>query len=153
MPAAMMTRLMLPKLLARPKRSGIITLSSYSMLMRLEGSANYCSTKLFDDVLSRSLEYEYGHKVDFLSLRPGIVTTEMSRNTTTVLTVNRKQCTKGALNNLGRLSYSAGSLWHELQSIGTVLVSESVRDYFIGKSWKKIGETYKIIDMNKRNAK
>lgn len=75
MSAAMMTRFMLAKLLKRTKRSGIITLSSYSMLMRLEDSANYCSTKLFDDILSRSLEYEYSSKVDFLSLRPGIVTT------------------------------------------------------------------------------
>lgn len=75
MPVAMMTRLILPKMLLRPNRGGIISLSSYSMLMRLKNSVNYCSSKLFDDIFSRSLEYEYGSKIDFLSVRPGIVTT------------------------------------------------------------------------------
>lgn len=80
--------------------------------MRLAKSVNYCSTKLFDDFLSRSLEYEYGNKVDFLSVRPALVTTSMARNLNSFLHVSKNQCAKGALNSLGRYSQYSGSWWH-----------------------------------------
>jgi len=57
LPVSILTRLMLPKFLERPYKSGIINLSSYSTLFRLKNSVNYCSTKSFIDIFSRSLEY------------------------------------------------------------------------------------------------
>lgn len=71
----MLTRLLLPNMLKRSKKGAIISLSSSSVMFRLKYSSNYCSTKLFSDTLSLALEHEYGDKIDFLSLRPGLVTT------------------------------------------------------------------------------
>lgn len=55
-PIAMLTRLLLPNMLKREKKGAVICLSSSSIMFRLKYSANYCSTKLFCDVLSQALE-------------------------------------------------------------------------------------------------
>lgn len=148
-PAAMMTRLLLPKMISRPKHSGIIFLSSYSTMMRLKYSVSYCATKLFNDFLSRALSQEHRDKIDFLSLKPGLVTTEMARNTKSFLHVNKNQCAIGALKSLGKYVVYAGSWWHELQNFATELLSESVRDFLIGHTWGKIGDKYREIDSKK----
>lgn len=118
-------------------------------MMRLKYSATYCATKLFNDTFSRALVWENGDKVDFLSLKPGLVTTEMARNTTSMMHVSKNSCARGALRSLGRYEVYAGSWWHELQNFGTELAEERVRDFMIGMTWGKIGEKYKEIDKKK----
>jgi len=55
MPAKMLSRLLLPKMLARGKRCGMIFLSSSSTMFRLKNSANYCASKLFNQFIANSL--------------------------------------------------------------------------------------------------
>ena len=108
---------MAPKMLSRPSKSAIINLSSSAIYANLKGSAHYCSTKCYDDILSRSLEYEYAHKIDFLSVRPALVTTPLTRGTQSFLHVNKNQCAAGSLRSLGHLSWTSGHWWHELQAL------------------------------------
>ena len=54
-PISLLSRYMIPRMLQRNTRSGIINLSSSSVLFEFVGGAGYCSTKLFDDFLSKTL--------------------------------------------------------------------------------------------------
>lgn len=116
-PMALLTRGLLPKMLARTSRSAIITLSSFSIYADLRGSANYCSTKLYNDIFSRSIEYECSHKIDLLSVRPALVTTPLTRSTSSWLHASKNQCAGGSLKHLGYNSSTNGFWWHELQSL------------------------------------
>ena len=111
-PIAILTRCFLPKMLARPSRSAVINLSSSAVYASLKGSAHYCSTKEFDDTLSRALQYEYRHKIDFISVRPALVTTPLTRGTTSFLHVNKNQCASGSLRSLGHVNWTSGHWWH-----------------------------------------
>ena len=55
LPIALLTHKLLPRMLARPSRSAIINLASSAIYANLGGSADYCSTKAYDDIFSRSL--------------------------------------------------------------------------------------------------
>lgn len=69
---------------------------------------------MFDDFLSRALGYEYQGKIDFLSVRPGLVTTSMTRNTESAMHVSKDQCVKGALKAVGKREFTYGHWWHEI---------------------------------------
>lgn len=152
MPIAMLTRLLMPKMLLRSHRSAIICLSSSSINLRLSRSANYCSTKLFDHAFAKSLHYEWQHKLDILSVKPGLVTTAMARNLTSFVHSSKNSTAKGALRALGRYNTYAGSKWHELQDIIVSFIPEIVRDKIMGEViWGNMGQTYKQIDLQNNN--
>lgn len=71
-----LTHIFLNRFLQRKKQCAIISMSSYSGTMPLMLSSMYCSTKIFDDFLLRSIAAENkGKKIDFLSVRPLYVDT------------------------------------------------------------------------------
>jgi hypothetical protein len=47
----------------------------------------------------------------------------MTKNTKSLVHVNKNQCAKGALKSLGRYEVYAGSWWQELQSFGIELLN------------------------------
>lgn len=95
-----MTHTLLPRMLRRSK-SAIINLASSASINVFLGMANYIGGKTFDDFMSRSLAYEYRNKVDFLSVRPFLVSTPMTRNLNTILFISPNSCAKACLGELG----------------------------------------------------
>lgn len=81
-------------------------------------SSHYCATKAYDDLFTRTVEVEYRKEsVDFLSVRPYLVTSSMTRNQSTILHVSVNQCAKGALKDLGKYSVSYGHFYHRIQGV------------------------------------
>lgn len=122
LPVTCLTRLFLPRMLERGnqlgKRSGIINVASAAAQSLLKGSSHYCATKAFDDLFTRSLQVQYRDSpIDFLSLRPYLVTSPMARNQKTFLHVSANQCANGALNDLGKQSVSYGHFFHRMQGV------------------------------------
>ena len=76
----------------------------------------YSSSKAFVDFLSRALSYEYGHKIDILSVRPSEVSTPMTFNKQTdIMTILPKDCARGLLRDLGHEKVTNGHWSHSLQ--------------------------------------
>lgn len=57
----------------------------------IKGTSHYCATKAFDDFFTRTVAYEYP-KIDFLSVRPYLVTTTLARNTKSILHTTPQKC-------------------------------------------------------------
>ena len=106
-------------MLKRNFRSGIINLSSFAILFEFVQSAGYCSTKLFDDFLSKTLADEYSHKIDILSSTPNGVTTPLTRNNKSVGVITKNQTAKGTLRDLGHVKGTYGHWNHHIQ--GTIV--------------------------------
>ena len=106
-------------MLGRDPRSAIINLSSYSKLIHLIESSGYCSTKLFDDFLSKTLAYEYDHKIDIISSTPNLVSTPLTRNVKTLLHINKNQTAKATLKDLGHTKSTYGHWSHHIQGVAT----------------------------------
>lgn len=82
-PMTIMSRIFIPIMKQRyielKKRSAIINVASGSCQSLLYGTANYCATKAYEDLLTRSLATEYrNYHIDFMSLRPYLVTSSMT---------------------------------------------------------------------------
>ena len=139
MPISVLNRYIIPRMLQRGTRSGIINLSSYSKLLRLVESSGYCSTKLFDEFLSKTLAYEYEHKIDILSSTPNLVSTPLTRNAKTLLHINKNQTAKGTLKDLGHVKTTYGHWSHHLQGTVTECVEDTyILQFIINASWDQI---------------
>lgn len=79
-----MTRLLLPVMNSRPKAGAVINLSSGSATAVFTGCCNYSATKVFDDVLSKSVASE-NTKLTFISVKPFLITSAMTYFTTGLL--------------------------------------------------------------------
>ena len=128
----MATRFLLPQLCRRlgkdpekRQRSGVISVSSMCSQRPLQYIAPYCASKAYNDILSRSLYYEFGEGmqgIDFLSCRPAYVSTQMSQ--TDLMRAERRgmfvltpeQCVRACLGSLGHFAWTAGHLKHILYS-------------------------------------
>ncbi len=77
----MMSKLFLPNMLKRSKRSGIIDISSVaSYLPGVQFMGIYAGSKVFNRVLTDGYVQEIGFsKIDFQCLMPGWVTTPLTR--------------------------------------------------------------------------
>ena len=73
-----MTRKLINKMLLRPKRSAVISITSIAGQRPLLYLGPYSATKAFNDFFSRALSLEFEEKIDFLSLRAGYVVSNMS---------------------------------------------------------------------------
>jgi len=146
-----MTRLILPRMIERNKnsnkKSAIINVSSGAALSALEYASNYCATKAFDDLLTSSVAVEYRREpVDFLSVRPYLVTSAMTRGQTSILHVTPNQCVKGALNDLGRYKVSFGHFWHRVQGVFVEELNGKIVNFITSKINKSLALKYKEID-------
>lgn len=65
-----MSHLMIPIMLKREKRSAIINLSSVAAENPIPFISTYSASKAYNDFFSQSIQMEYAHKIDILSLRP-----------------------------------------------------------------------------------
>ena len=133
-PISMLTRYMLPLLLK--KKSCIINLSSFSSYSALVGGAGYSSSKLYDDFFSRALAYENKNKIDILSFKPLLVSTPLTRNMSSLLTINKNQCVKGSLKAVGWSDETFGHLSHHIQAQICLLVPKYMLEFFGNLYWK-----------------
>lgn len=131
MPISFLTHKLLPKMLERNHKCAVINLSSFAAHYDLPICAAYCAGKHFDDFFSKSLDYEY-KEVDFLSVRPALVTTPLTRNTSSLIHVNKNSCVRGSLRSLGHRRATYGHLWHEIQGIVAEFVPKKVTNIVMG---------------------
>lgn len=86
----MMTHMLIPKMIARNKRAGIINISSISGSNPIPYISVYSATKAFNDYFSQSIEMEYSYKIDILSVKPLLVESALSKQ--------QKSCTVASRN-------------------------------------------------------
>ncbi len=55
--------------------------------------------------------------MDFLSVRPYLVTSSMTRDQKSFLHISSNQCATGVLKDLGKYSVSYGHYFHRLQGV------------------------------------
>ena len=79
-PQTIMWQEFIKRMMNRNKKWGIINISSFNGTRPIPPSPIYSATKVYDDFLSRSLNYEFSNNIDILSLRPLFVSTSMTKH-------------------------------------------------------------------------
>ena len=127
-----LTHIFLNRFLQRKKQCAIISMSSYSGTMPLMLSSMYCSTKIFDDFLLRSIAAENkGKKIDFLSVRPLYVDTpSRAGHKKEFGPISAEQCVKGVMQDLGYDTVTNGHWRHCLQAVIFDLAPVKVKNFF-----------------------
>jgi short-subunit dehydrogenase len=88
--------------------------------------AMFCSTKAFSDFLSQCFYGEY-KKIDFISLRPFLVSTKMVFNKEKdMITLTPEECAEGCFEDLGYKSSTYGHYKHAIQGFVYDLIPDSV---------------------------
>eukprot|EP00468_Gymnochlora_sp_CCMP2014_P004144 CAMPEP_0167746404 /NCGR_PEP_ID=MMETSP0110_2-20121227/3694_1 /TAXON_ID=629695 /ORGANISM="Gymnochlora sp., Strain CCMP2014" /LENGTH=245 /DNA_ID=CAMNT_0007631165 /DNA_START=484 /DNA_END=1221 /DNA_ORIENTATION=- len=104
---------------SRPRRGGIIVVSSITAIFESPGMSGYAATKAFDRQLARSLALEYSNRgVDILALTPAYVQTPLSGAKSLggfPPVVSSLACANGALDSLGYETETTGHWRHDLQ--------------------------------------
>ena len=77
-PVVMLTRLFLPQMLQRQKRSAVLNTSSIGGNFISPGISMYSATKRLVNAFSKALAFEVSDKVDVLAVTPAYVATKMS---------------------------------------------------------------------------
>jgi short-subunit dehydrogenase len=80
------------------------------------GAVHYSATKTFDDMFSRTIEYELRFKVDVLTVRPFFVTSHMTKNTTSLTHATTEQTATETINCLGNTDICYGPFSHRIQA-------------------------------------
>ena len=135
---SVLMNIFIKKFLKRSKnKSAIINMSSYSGTMPLVLSSMYCSTKIFDDYLLRSVAFENQYRkqcsgnIDFLSVRPLYVDTPSRKGHKREFgPITSEMCVKGILDDLGHDIVTNGHWRHCLQAIIFDLVPVQVKNMF-----------------------
>jgi 17beta-estradiol 17-dehydrogenase / very-long-chain 3-oxoacyl-CoA reductase len=130
----LLTRKLIGKMLARrdfltgqPARSAVISISSVAGQRPLLYLSPYSATKAFNDFFSRSLSLEFGHQIDFLSLRAGYVASNMSKLTETGgFVLDRYECAVGCLEKLGYVTETYGDPRHAVYARSFFLIPEAL---------------------------
>jgi short-subunit dehydrogenase len=147
-PMTIMSRIFIPIMKQRyidfKKRSAIINVASGSCQSLLYGTANYCATKAYEDLLTRSLATEYrNYHIDFMSLRPYLVTSSMTYGEKSLLHVTGEECAKGALKDLGRSLVSYGHWKHRIQGVLIEELNGKIVQWFMCLKNKQLLMRYK----------
>lgn len=106
------------------------------------GCAHYSATKKFMDHFSQCLAYENSSKVDFLTARPFIVSTPMSRNIKSIYTTSAEKCASVIVNSLGSRSICYGPLIHSIQGAGVELLSSELMSLAYTSTIKDYSKLY-----------
>lgn len=113
-PCVLLTRKLINHFRTRPKKSGIVNVSSSGALCPMPFIQTYVSTKAFMDHFSRSLQIEYPD-IDVLSVLPAFVSTPMSHHKEVGMdTITQNECAEGALRELGRYERSSSHIKHDI---------------------------------------
>ena len=115
-PYVYITRAILPRMLKRDKKSGIIFTSSVAAKVTLPCLSTYAATKAFNDHFGQSLAYELVDQVDVLSFLPNAVATNMNRNSPSFSTLTPAEAAQGALDALGREIETEGYWRHAVHN-------------------------------------
>jgi len=111
---ALLTRAFLPLLSGR-KKSAMITVSSIAADCPKPNLLLYSASKVFVDYMSRGLIAEHKN-IDFLSLRPIKLATQLSGKQAGGEVVTPEACVKSTLRSLGYTDYTYGNWKHSLQA-------------------------------------
>ena len=114
-----LTHIFLNKFLSRKNKCAIISMSSYSANLPLVNSSMYCSSKIFDDYLLRSIAYENkGSNIDFISVKPQYVDTPSRKSHSKEFKpISSEDCVLGVLQDLGYDYVTNGHYSHCFKSI------------------------------------
>jgi len=130
---ALISQAFLPKLSQRKQRSAVINVSSLAAVAPLPKVQLYAASKAFHDYLSQGLSYEYPN-VDIMSLRPGTVSTALSKyRKLDSETVAPEDCAKAALKDLGTTKMSFGHRKHKIQAYFASITPKFILDIYIKK--------------------
>ena len=129
-----MTRTLLPKLRNRKKMSGVINISSSAGSVPASYFTTYCGTKAFMDMLGASLRKENRGLVDFMTVKPFEVSTDMTGNKGADLrTITAEQCANAVLEDFTRGVHRTAGHWnHKLQS----WMVETLPEWFFDLVWE-----------------
>lgn len=115
LPPVLLTRKILPKIHARPKKGGVINVSSGAAIVPLAYYSTYSGTKALVDLFTRSIADEFPD-IDIMSLKPFDVSTKMIYyREPDVMTITMEECVRGTLNDLGHQDGTYGHWKHKLQ--------------------------------------
>lgn len=120
LPQTLLNRLLIPQLQKRAKRSAVIDLASIASIIPFPGKEIYSATKLYNRFLTSGLSMmPETINVDFLSVKPGFVTTPLTDNRKEDnITCNTEECVNGALKALGHKRETYGATKHILFGAG-----------------------------------
>lgn len=132
---------LLPQLLARKKRSGIIIMSSGLGSVAVPGVISYSASKSFSSFLGEALHTELKDKVDVLSYQCGEVKTKLLGNRKGFHVITVERATGAGLRDLGKRPMTYGGFAHDL----TMRLAPSfVMQWAINKSAPKVLERYRL---------
>ena len=100
-PYVYLTRALLPRMLQREKRSGIIFNASIAAEFFTPCLAPYCGSKAFVDQFAKSLAYENVEKIDVLSYKPNLVESNMVKLKPNFNVLTAIEAANSALDKLG----------------------------------------------------
>jgi len=114
-PLAFMTRIFLPKMILRAKKSAVITIASEESKITLPKFTLYGGTKAFAEHFTQGLIEEYGDRVDFLTVHPGLVSTRLTKFVDVGFsTITPEECARDSVKKLGAVSFTYGGWRHEI---------------------------------------
>lgn len=127
-----LNHIFLRRFLNRKNRCAMISMSSYSAMSPLVLSSMYCSTKIFDDYLIRTIaEENRWNNVDCISVRPQYVDTPSRKTHKREFSqVTTEQCVLGMLSDLGYDDVSLGHWTQCLQGIAFDLLPMRIKNLF-----------------------
>lgn len=129
---SLLTNIFLNKFLKIKEKCAIINMSSFNSEMPLILSSMYCSTKVYDEYLLKTIAYENKNKnIDFLVVKPLYVDTpSRAGHKREFKPITAEQCVTGALEDLGYELETYGHWKHCVQGVLMGLVPEKIKNYF-----------------------
>ena len=100
-PYVYLTRSLLPRMLKREKRSGIIFNASFAAEVVLPCHATYSASKVFVDHFAKCLAFENPDKIDVLVYKPNLVESNLVRRKPSFGILSSKEAASSALDKMG----------------------------------------------------
>jgi len=140
---ALVTRVFLPKMISRPKKSAIINMSSRGSQYPTPFFQLYSATKVFNDYFSRGLAIEYPN-IDLLSLKPGFISSRMtSHKKIDMHTTTADEFVSVGLRHLGHSTTTFGHWKHKLNALQFSLMPEWYRVQYQTKRFQRMKSGFK----------
>jgi len=129
------TRLIVPSMLKRSKRCGVITVSSGLGDISIPYGAVYSATKAFETYFTNALALEYKNSnIDFLNVHTGEVTTLANPNANS-RHISPQEAARSHLRCLGKDTNTTGHVKH---LIGSIMIQLPFFNRLIGKGLKAV---------------
>ena len=125
---AMLTHIVVQKMLQRKLNSAIINLSSCEGVFPSAFSSIYSASKAFVDAFSCQLSNEIGNKVDVLALRPYWIRVDLPPIVKKVFAVSAEKCVKSCLDQLSKGNTSYGHPKHALVGVFREVLPQWIRN-------------------------